>query len=67
MIVSNYKRLRKRSVSLPFVFINEARSGGIMGRITDGLVNHQQPVQPTEDVSTTTKTESTDKSFRITT
>ncbi len=35
--------------------------GGIMGRITDGLVSHQQPVQPTEEVSTTTKTESTEK------
>jgi hypothetical protein len=31
-----------------------------MGRITDGLVNYQQPVQKTEDVSTT-KTDSSDK------
>lgn len=32
-----------------------------MGRITDGLVNYQQPVQTTEDVNTTNKSESTDK------
>ena len=30
-----------------------------MGRITDGLINQQQAVQPTEEISTTTKTEST--------
>jgi hypothetical protein len=32
-----------------------------MGRITDGLVNQQPPVQSTEDISTKTTSESTDK------
>jgi len=32
-----------------------------MGRITDGLVNQQQPVQTTEDINTKTAADSTDK------
>src|SRR5574339_472790 len=37
-----------------------------MGRITDGLVNQQYPVQSTEDINTKTTTENSDKAPDIT-